>query len=116
MAWTAAIAMLLFAWPRFFGQTINLLETGLLLLLYLLTIGLLLRPGHRGAAGKAALGILLGLAALARLDTVFLLIAIAIIGTIRRPGGRDLIEDGRTGAGLAWDSSLVSRRICGRFF
>ncbi len=96
--WTAAAGMLLFAWPRFFGQTINLLETGLILLLYLLTIGLLLRPGVLTTAAKAGLGVLLGLGALARLDSIFLLIAIVLFGFLRAAQRMDLIKNGR-----AWD-------------
>lgn len=77
----AAIAgLLLFAWPRFFGQTVGLLETGLLLFLYLAVVHFTieadeneLRTGETsGQASAVRIGALLGLACLTRLDSVFL--------------------------------------------
>lgn len=77
-AWAAAVGLMLFAWPRFFGQTLNLLETSLLLFLYTtIARALVHRP-----SGRLVTGLLLGLASLARLDTVFLLAAFGILGTI----------------------------------
>ncbi len=118
-AWAATVGILLFAWPRFFGQTLNLLETSLLLFLYAVLASLLLclnRNGADNAEGpciraplpsrsssgggkhkavespsaefsdqasrRILIGLLLGLASLARLDTVFLLIAFGICGAL----------------------------------
>jgi len=106
--WAAAAGLLVFAWPRFLGQTVNLLETGLLLFLYLLIAGALLPrdptrpdspdPPHRsGSATPAAplarsslrraliRGVLIGLACLARLDTIFLLAALTWHAATDRP-------------------------------
>lgn len=90
----ALLALLLMAWPRFFGQTVNLLETGLLLFLYLTIIGLHSRFASDGAGftprREFLFGIVVGLACLARLDTVFLLLAFGIAGlvsAVRHPSG-----------------------------
>jgi len=81
--WAAAIGLLLFAWPRFFGQTLNLLETSLLLFLYMALAGLMARgESPYRASRRIRIGLLLGLASLARLDTVFLLIAFGIFGVL----------------------------------
>jgi hypothetical protein len=87
-SWAAAVGLLVFAWPRFFGQTVNLLETSLLLFLYLSLIGLWLM---RDRSGPIALGVVLGLACLARLDTVFLLASLAIFGMLRASRGESLL-------------------------
>ncbi len=74
----AMAGLLLFAWPRFFGQTVGLLETGLLLFLYLSFAGALIAgagPPPWGWRRSASVGLLLGLACLARLDSVFLVAA-----------------------------------------
>jgi hypothetical protein len=92
--WTAAVGMLLFAWPRFFGQTINLLETGLLLSLFLLAISIARSEGKASGGRKLAVGLVLGLAALARLDTVFLLIAAGFFALFRAARGEALIGEG----------------------
>src|SRR5690606_9310681 len=121
-AWAAAIALLLFAWPRFFGQTVNLLETSLLLFLYATVILLWMRwtrPSHgsdeethwsdgpeegKGHPLQRSLffGVSLGLACLARLDSVFLLIAFAVFA---------LIDLGRKRSLWPWDRSVAIWRI-----
>jgi hypothetical protein len=112
--WAAVTGLLLFAWPRIFGLTTNLLESGLALLLFLAVAWVLHRGGavpcvldrggpvprmlHRGGTVPRGLhrvdpeprvrawvpvmllGVLLGAACLARLDTVFLPAAFGLIG------------------------------------
>lgn len=73
----AIAALLLFAWPRFFGQTVNLLETGLVLALYLALLAILIE-GAPGWRKELSVGLLLGLACLARLDSVFLVGAMVL--------------------------------------
>jgi hypothetical protein len=81
----AIAGLLLFAWPRFFGQTVGLLETGLLLFLYLAIVAA--RLGY-GALGRPLVtGVLLGLACLARLDSVFLVAAYGVYAL------RDALEE-----------------------
>lgn len=95
--WAAGVGILVFAWPRFFGLTVSLLESGLLLLLLLVLIRQMLRPepgpepeaepaGDRppGARRSIAIGLLLGAACLARLDTIFLVMAWGALGLWRR--------------------------------
>lgn len=72
------IALLVFAWPRFAKQTTSLLETPLVLLLYLFVILELLTLDLSRRRARVGLGLLLGLACLARLDSVFLLAAFAV--------------------------------------
>lgn len=91
-AWAAAIGLLLFAWPRILGQTVNMLESGLLLFTYMTIVALLVSNRATAAGRGVAFGILLGLAALARLDTVFLWIAVGILGVARGLQGRALIH------------------------
>jgi hypothetical protein len=100
--WGAALCgMLLFAWPRIFGQTINLLETGLLTFFYLCFAALLVfgkTPGRQ----RILAGLLLGLICLTRLDSVFLLLSVfffVLYRTLRdgRFWGRS--ETGRSGTG-----------------
>ena len=85
-AFAAVVSLLIFAWPRFFGQTVNLLETGLLLFLYLTIIGLRSRfsadPSGWTMRRELGFGVVLGLACLARLDTVFLLAAFGLTGLV----------------------------------
>jgi len=78
--WAAVVGLLLFAWPRFFGQTVGLLETGLVLVFYLALAARMavdlaspLKPWTLRRAMTH--GLLLGGACLARLDSVFLLAA-----------------------------------------
>jgi hypothetical protein len=105
--WTAAAGLLLFAWPRFFGQTVSLLETACLLFLHLTVIGILVggRPGRRS---RALLGLFLGLACLARLDTIFLVASVAALGIVHAARGQDCGKDesgrsdGRTFPARLW--------------
>ena len=108
-AWAAAIGLLLFAWPRFFGQTVSLLETSLLLFVHITAIGLWMRwseerPGRYDRPIRSSLlfGLCLGLACLARLDSVFLLIAFTVVA---------LIEWARRGSVWPWDRSAAIWRI-----
>lgn len=74
--WAVCLAYLLWSWPRFFGLSQNLLESSLLLLLLLAFARLAITKERHGRS--VLLGLLLGLAALARLDMVFLFFAIAL--------------------------------------
>ncbi len=76
------IALLVFAWPRLAKQTTSLLETPLVLLLYLLVFDALLSFDLSRRRARVALGALLGLACLARLDSVFLLAAFAVFAAL----------------------------------
>jgi len=88
-SWAAAIGLTLFLWPRFFGQYLNLLETALLLLCYLAIVRLWVSAEPFGRGSLLRFAMLLGLASLARLDTVFLLLTIggsgALTWILRRP-------------------------------
>lgn len=91
--WAAAAALLLFAWPRFFGLTVNLLESTLELLLLLLLVRDALQPDRGGrTSGRAAMtGLLLGALCLARLDAVFLVAAWGLIELGRRAWKRIVV-------------------------
>lgn len=102
--WASVTGLLLFAWPRIFGLTTNLLESGLVLLLLLAVVWVLYLGGEapwlRGRGGTmprvpersdtlprtrawvpvVLFGALFGTACLARLDTVFLPAAFGLIG------------------------------------
>jgi len=102
--WAAVTGLLLFAWPRIFGLTTNLLESGLVLLLLLAVAwalylgGTMPRvpdrsdtvprvpdrgdtlPRTRAWVLVVLHGALLGAACLARLDTVFLSVAFGVLG------------------------------------
>ena len=91
--WAAQVGILILAWPRFFGLTVSLLESGLLLLLLLVLVRQMLRSDTEaepaierppGARRSIAIGLLLGAACLARLDTVFLVVAWGVLGLWRR--------------------------------
>lgn len=76
--WTAALALLVFSWPRFFKQTTSLLETSLLLFLFLTLIRVENSLDLRRIGARVRLGILLGAICLTRLDSVFLLAGFAL--------------------------------------
>jgi hypothetical protein len=92
--WAAVTGLLLFAWPRIFGLTTNLLESGITLLLFLSVAWVLGRgstapcmvdrggtvPWARARVPVVLLGVLLGAVCLARLDMVFLPAAFGLIG------------------------------------
>jgi len=104
--WSAALGLVLFAWPRFFWQTADLLESSLLLFLQFLLFSRLCADGEPGGRSRPFVtGLLLGLICLTRLDSVFLLLAwvgYAAWEAVRRPSNRgrlpsrDLISIGTT--------------------
>lgn len=107
--WAAAFGLLLFAWPRFFGQTVNLLETSLLLFVHVTLIRLWMYWSEEGSDHRSRptrrsmiFGLWLGLACLARLDSVFLLIALALLA---------LLEWIRKRSPWPWDGSTSVWRI-----
>ncbi|MCA9726079.1 MAG: hypothetical protein KC729_00240 [Candidatus Eisenbacteria bacterium] len=74
--WGGTVMLVLFAWPRFFGLTQNVLETALLLFLYAWIFRLFVSGRLDSTHRRVGLGLLLGLAMLARLDTVFLIFSV----------------------------------------
>jgi len=106
--WAVCLAYLLWSWPRFFGLSQNLLESSLLLLLLLAFARLAVARAVRGRT--PLLGLILGLAALARLDTVFLFFAIALAALLLAFRGKALFQwqEGRRPLGDAlWPSVLL---------
>lgn len=73
--WATLAMLVLFAWPRFLGLTQNGLETALLLLLYAVVIDALVRGRFATTSQRVGFGLLLGFTMLARLDSVFLILA-----------------------------------------
>ena len=99
--WAGLTTLIVFAWPRFFGLTQNALETALLLFVYAWVFHVFLQGRFTTTAGRVGLGLLLGFAMLARLDTVFLIFAVGIWS---------LLEWSRGGS--LWDAfSEPSRRM-----
>lgn len=77
------LGVLLFMWPRFSNQMLNGMESGISLFLLVVAFYLLLRwrllSRLQVSWADVAMGLILGLAVLARLDNVFLLLAIGLI-------------------------------------
>jgi hypothetical protein len=92
--WPLLVAALWFAGPLLLLHTMNGLETGLYTLAVLAALGLFARLVSTRArfswSDRIALGVVLGLTFLARVDAVFLIAAILLVLFARRLAERDL--------------------------
>ncbi|MEZ4649423.1 MAG: hypothetical protein R3E97_11710 [Candidatus Eisenbacteria bacterium] len=124
--WAGLSTLILFAWPRFFGLTQNALETALLLFLYAWIFRALVRGRFEAVPQRTGLGILLGFAMLARLDTVFLIFSVLLCSLLEwsrggslwtalesgsRSGRHEAGQQQRAAGGSARSASMWSRLL-----